>query len=151
MPKNTEKELFKIIGNKIKLRRMELKYSQEKLGELLDLSYTAIQRYENASAKIPIDNLLKICRILEVDLSYFLKEADSAKSLNPKQLPRSKNNSDYYKHLSMLREIYENKSEDLITVVNTGIENVYSALKKQKKQKENSSPVKRKRLAGNSE
>ncbi len=64
MPKNTEKELFKIIGNKIKLRRMELKYSQEKLGELLDISYTAIQRYENASAKIPIDNLLKICRIL---------------------------------------------------------------------------------------
>ena len=148
MPKNTEKELFKIIGNKIKLRRMELKYSQEKLGELLDISYTAIQRYENASAKIPIDNLLKICRILEVDLSYFLKEADSAKSLNPKLSP-SQNNSEYYKHVSMLREIYENKSEDLITVVNTGIENVYSALKKQKKQKGNPSPVQKKRLTGN--
>ena len=150
MPKNTEKELFKIIGNKIKFRRMELKYSQEKLGELLDISYTAIQRYENASAKIPIDNLLKICRILEVDLSYFLKESDYIKSLNPKPSP-SQNNSDYYKHLSMLREIYENKSEDLITVVNTGIENVYSALKKQKKQKGNPSPVRRKRLAGNCE
>ncbi len=149
MPKNTEKELFKIIGNKIKLKRMELKYSQEKLGELLDISYTAIQRYENASAKIPIDNLLKIGRILEVDLSYFLKESDYIKSLNPKLSP-SQNNSDYYKHLSMLREIYENKSEDLITVVNIGIENVYSALKKQKKQKGNPSPIKRKRLAGNS-
>ena len=149
MPKNTEKELFKIIGNKIKLRRTELKYSQEKLGELLDISYTAIQRYENASAKIPIDNLLKICRILEVDLSYFLKEADSAKSLNPK-LSSSQNNSEYYKHVSMLREIYENKSEDLITVVNTGIENVYSALKKQNKQKENPKPVQKKRLASNS-
>ena len=149
MPKNTEKELFKIIGNKIKLRRMELKYSQERLGELLDISYTAIQRYENASAKIPIDNLLKICRILEVDLSYFLKESDYIKSLNPKLSPYQ-NNSDYYKHLSMLREIYENKSEDLISVVNTGIENVYSALKKQKKQKRNPNPVKRKRLAGDS-
>ncbi len=149
MPKNTEKELFKIIGNKIKLRRMELKYSQEKLGELLDISYTAIQRYENASAKIPIDNLLKISRILEVDLSYFLKESDYIKSLNPK-LSHSQNNSEYYKHLSMLREIYENKSEDLIAVVNTGIENVYSALKKQKRQKGNPSPIKRKGLAGNS-
>ena len=148
MPKNTEKELFKIIGNKIKLRRMELKYSQERLGELLDISYTAIQRYENASAKIPIDNLLKICRILEVDLSYFLKESDYIKSLNPKPFP-SQNNSDYYKHLSMLREIYENKSEDLISVVNTGIENVYSALKKQKKQKGNPSSIRKKRLAGN--
>jgi transcriptional regulator with XRE-family HTH domain len=133
MPKNTEKKLYEIIGNKIKHRRMELKYSQEKLGELLALSYTAIQRYENASAKIPLDNLLKICSILEVDLSYFLKESDY-KSLNQKS-SLSENNSDYYKHLSMLREIYENKSEDLITVVNTGIENVYSALKKQKKQK----------------
>jgi transcriptional regulator with XRE-family HTH domain len=149
MPKNTEKELFKIIGNKIKLRRMELKYSQERLGELLDISYTAIQRYENASAKIPIDNLLKICKILEVDLGYFLKESDYIKSSNPK-LPSSQNNSEYYKHLSMLREIYENKSEDLIMVVNTGIENVYSALKKQNKHKRNPSPVKRKRLAGNS-
>ena len=61
MPKNTEKELFKIIGNKIKLRRMELKYSQEKLGELLDISYTAIQRYENARIKIA----LKEARIIE--------------------------------------------------------------------------------------
>ncbi|MHB8231532.1 MAG: helix-turn-helix domain-containing protein [bacterium] len=149
MPKNTVKELYEDIGNKIKHRRMELKYSQEKLGELLDISYTAIQRYENASAKIPLDNLLKICRILEVDLSYFLKDSGYVKSLGKKN-SSLKNNSEYYKHLSMLREIYESKSEDLISVANTGIENVYSALKKQKKPKTGAVHRKKSRLEGNS-
>lgn len=147
MPKKSEKDLFKFVGLQIKQRRKELKYSQEKLGELLDVTYTAIQRYENASAKIPLDNLLKFCRILEVDLNYFLPEYVNSTNMYSAPI---KNNPGYYKHASMLRKIYESKSEDLIAVVNTGIENVYSVLKKQKKQKRNTSPVKRKGLAGNS-
>ncbi len=143
------KDIYIDIGLKIKARRKELGYSQEKIAEILAVSTRLVQKYEKALVRIPLDILLNLCRILEVDLSYFLKEADSAKSLNPKLSP-SQNNSEYYKHVSMLREIYENKSEDLITVVNTGIENVYSALKKQNKQKENPKPVQKKRLAGNS-
>lgn len=143
------KDIYIDIGLKIKARRKELGYSQEKIAEILAVSTRLVQKYEKALVRIPLDILLNLCRILEVDLSYFLKEADSAKSLNPKLSP-SQNNSEYYKHVSMLREIYENKSEDLITVVNTGIENVYSALKKQNKQKENPKPVQKKRLASNS-
>ncbi len=147
MPKKSEKDLFKSIGLQIKQRRKELKYSQEKLGELLDVTYTAIQRYENASAKIPLDNLLKLCGILEVDLNYFLPENVASKNTQPIPL---KNDPEYYKHVLILREIHETNDKGLIEGISVCLEGYYSLLKKQKHQKRNPNPVKRKRLAGNS-
>ena len=124
-----------------------MKYSQEKLGELLDITYTAIQRYENASAKIPLDNLLKLCGILEVDLNYFLPEYVASKNTQPIPL---KNDPEYYKHVSILREIHETNDKGLIEGISVCLEGYYLLLKKQKKPKGDPSPVKRKRLAGNS-
>lgn len=78
-------------------------------------------------ARIPLDNLLKIYGILEIDLSYFLKESDYIKSLNSK-FPIIQNNSNHYKPSSMLKETHEDESEDLISAVNIGKENVYSII-----------------------
>jgi transcriptional regulator with XRE-family HTH domain len=148
MPRNKDIDLFKHIGLKIRNKRKELKITQEKLAEMVDVDYVQIYHYEIGRSKIPIDYLLKIAKFFDVDIYYFLGDIKKEKRDNISVI-NYPSNPELEKRVMMLKEIYENKSEDLIAVVNTGIENVYSALKKQNKQKRNPSPVQKKRLTGN--
>lgn len=61
----------KEIGKKIKKRRKELKYSQEKLAEMLGVTYQQIQRYENGTNKLNTENIQLVADALSVPLSYF--------------------------------------------------------------------------------
>lgn len=82
MPRTKNEEIFKRVGKLIKNRREELKYSQGRLGELLNVDYRQIQNYESGKTKIAIDYLLKIAKILQVNISYFFPSS-KAKSLIP--------------------------------------------------------------------
>lgn len=61
------------IGEKIKKRRRELKISQEELAEILDVTYQQIQRYENGTNKLNVENIQVIANALSVPLSYFFE------------------------------------------------------------------------------
>lgn len=81
MPRTKNEKIFKQIGELIKNRREELKYSQGRLGELLNVDYRQIQNYESGKTKIAIDYLLKIAKILKVDISYFFSSYKSKKQI----------------------------------------------------------------------
>ncbi|MEW6088331.1 MAG: helix-turn-helix transcriptional regulator [bacterium] len=59
------------IGVRIKERRKELGISQEELAEALDVTYQQVQRYENGSNKLNVENIQLIAEILSVPVSYF--------------------------------------------------------------------------------
>ena len=61
------------IGRAIKRRRNALGMSQEKLAELLNVTYQQVQRYENGSNKLNVENIQKVAAALEVPAAFFLK------------------------------------------------------------------------------
>ncbi len=56
------------IGIKINILRKRLKYSQEKLAELSDLSKTSIGTIERGKSKPSIETLEKIAKALNIEL-----------------------------------------------------------------------------------
>lgn len=61
-----------IMGNRIKLRRKELRIKQSELAEKLDISNNHISSIENGREKPSLDILLKICEELCVIPDYLL-------------------------------------------------------------------------------
>ena len=66
----------KYIGIKMKLRRKELGISQEKLSEMVGVTYQQIQKYEKGINKMNVEMLQKITRSLNVPTDFFFMEAD---------------------------------------------------------------------------
>ena len=66
------KKLLQDIGNRISHRRKTLGYTQEQLAEMMDVSIQMISNLERGNKAIRIDNLLKICNILQVSTDYVL-------------------------------------------------------------------------------
>ena len=73
------KNLYKKIGSKIKIKRVECGLSQAALGEKLGLTFQQVQKYEMAKNKVGIDKLYRISDILNTDIYYFLDENVSSK------------------------------------------------------------------------
>jgi len=67
-------ELDARIGALIKHRRSELGWSQEVLGEKLDLTFQQVQKYENGANQLSVARLLQLCDVLDVPVSYLLGE-----------------------------------------------------------------------------
>lgn len=64
----------KLIGEKIKFRRQDIGMSQERLAEILELSYQQIQRYENGSNRISVERIQEIAVALAVPVIYFFEK-----------------------------------------------------------------------------
>ena len=61
------------MGEKIKKLRESKGISQYRLAELTGINRSTINRYENGSIqKISFDNLLKICKALEIDIKEII-------------------------------------------------------------------------------
>ncbi len=65
-------KMLKEIGQRICMRRKELKYTQEQLAEMMDVSVQMISNLERGNKAIRIDNLVKLCTILNVSADYIL-------------------------------------------------------------------------------
>ena len=63
------------IGPRIKQRREELNISQERLGELIGVSYQQVQKYEKGINKVSAERLSIIAEHLMVPVSFFFEGA----------------------------------------------------------------------------
>lgn len=63
---------FKMIGERIRLARKRMGYTQEKLAELLDVTIGYVSQVERGATKISLDLLAEIASVLNCDLSDFL-------------------------------------------------------------------------------
>lgn len=64
------------VGRRVRLRRMELGMSQERLGELLGLSFQQVQKYERGTNRIGAGRLFEVAKILGVGIEYFYAGAE---------------------------------------------------------------------------
>ncbi len=63
------------VGSRVRMRRMLLKMSQEKLGEALGLTFQQIQKYEKGLNRIGASRLQQISKTLNVPPSFFFEGA----------------------------------------------------------------------------
>jgi transcriptional regulator with XRE-family HTH domain len=68
------------VGSRVRLRRMMLGMSQEKLGENLGITFQQIQKYEKGTNRIGASRLQHIARVLTVPVSFFFEDAPGAPS-----------------------------------------------------------------------
>ena len=63
------------VGSRVRLRRMLLGMSQEKLGDAMGLTFQQVQKYEKGVNRISASRLFHISRILDVPVQFFFEEA----------------------------------------------------------------------------
>ena len=59
------------VGSRVRMRRMMLSMSQEKLGDALGLTFQQVQKYEKGANRIGASRLQHIASILQVPVSFF--------------------------------------------------------------------------------
>ena len=61
------------VGSRVRMRRMMLGMSQEKLGDALGLTFQQVQKYEKGANRIGASRLQQISQILQVPVSFFFE------------------------------------------------------------------------------
>ena len=61
----------KYVGSRVRMRRIMLGMSQEKLGEALGMTFQQIQKYEKGANRVGSSRLARIAAILKVPISNF--------------------------------------------------------------------------------
>ena len=63
------------VGSRVRLRRMVIGMSQEKLGEKMSLTFQQIQKYEKGTNRIGASRLYQLAQILDVPVQFFFEDA----------------------------------------------------------------------------
>lgn len=63
------------VGSRVRLQRMLLGISQEKLGERLGLTFQQIQKYEKGVNRIGASRLFDLAQVLGVPIQFFYEDA----------------------------------------------------------------------------
>jgi transcriptional regulator with XRE-family HTH domain len=78
MAKKAPNPTDKHVGARVRMRRMMLGMSQEKLGDSLGLTFQQVQKYEKGANRIGASRLQQIAQILQVPVSFFFEGAPNA-------------------------------------------------------------------------
>ena len=75
MTKKAPNPIDKHVGSRVRMRRVLVGMSQEKLGDALDLTFQQVQKYEKGTNRIGASRLQQIAAILTVPVSFFFDGA----------------------------------------------------------------------------
>lgn len=78
MPKKQTNPIDAQVGNRVRIRRMLIGMSQEKLGDMLGLTFQQIQKYEKGVNRIGAGRLYEVSRILGVPIDFFYEGVAAA-------------------------------------------------------------------------
>ena len=72
----TPSGIDRIVGQRLRWRRRELKLTQEQLGEKLGLTFQQVQKYEKGVNRISAGRLFEIAQALGITITYFYEGVD---------------------------------------------------------------------------
>src|SRR6266446_8981856 len=94
--KKAPNPIDKHVGSRVRMRRMMLAMSQEKLGDALGLTFQQVQKYEKGTNRIGASRLQHIASIQQVPISFFFEGAPGSSSSVLEEAPSSAYVSDFY-------------------------------------------------------
>jgi transcriptional regulator with XRE-family HTH domain len=65
------------VGSRVRMRRIMLGMSQEKLGEALGLTFQQVQKYEKGTNRVGASRIQQIAEILQVPVSFLFEGGPS--------------------------------------------------------------------------
>jgi transcriptional regulator with XRE-family HTH domain len=68
----------KHVGSRVRMRRMMLSMSQQKLADGLGLTFQQVQKYERGANRIGASRLQQISHLLQVPIAFFFEGAPNA-------------------------------------------------------------------------
>jgi len=69
------------VGSRLRMRRMMLGMSQEKLGEAFGLTFQQVQKYEKGTNRISASRLQQAAQMLDVSVPFFFEGAPGGHKL----------------------------------------------------------------------
>jgi transcriptional regulator with XRE-family HTH domain len=75
LAKKAPNPIDKHVGSRVRMRRMMLSMSQEKLGDALGLTFQQVQKYEKGTNRIGASRLQQISNTLQVPVAFFFEGA----------------------------------------------------------------------------
>src|SRR3989440_555892 len=75
MASKTPDPIDKYVGSRVRMRRIMLGMSQEKLGDALGLTFQQIQKYEKGTNRVGASRLQQIADALQVHVSFMFEGA----------------------------------------------------------------------------
>jgi transcriptional regulator with XRE-family HTH domain len=75
MPTKAPNPVDKHVGSRVRMRRLMVGMSQERLGDALGLTFQQIQKYEKGTNRIGASRLQRISEILQVPVSFLFEGA----------------------------------------------------------------------------
>jgi transcriptional regulator with XRE-family HTH domain len=98
------------VGSRVRLRRMMLGMSQERLGESIGITFQQIQKYEKGTNRIGASRLQHIARVLSVPVSFFFEDAPGASVEQPAGMAEPKSTHYVVDFLSSAEGLQLNKA-----------------------------------------
>lgn len=77
LPKKVPNPIDRHVGARVRMRRLLVSMSQERLGEALGITFQQIQKYEKGANRIGASRLQQISKILGVPVEFFFDGAPS--------------------------------------------------------------------------
>ena len=71
-------EIDRLVGSRMRVRRMQIGMSQEQLSDALGITIPQVQKYEKGVNRIGASRLHKIASVLDVPVAYFFEPHDGA-------------------------------------------------------------------------
>jgi transcriptional regulator with XRE-family HTH domain len=68
------------VGSRVRMRRMIIGKSQEKLGEALGVTFQQVQKYEKGTNRMGASRLQQIAKVLGVPIEFFFEGAPNVSS-----------------------------------------------------------------------
>ncbi|MGB3719136.1 MAG: transcriptional regulator [Proteobacteria bacterium] len=84
------------VGSRVRLQRMLLGMSQEKLGEQLGLTFQQIQKYEKGINRIGASRLYELAKVLGVSVEFFYEDAPGTTPTNKSSSSSGLSQTDRY-------------------------------------------------------
>ena len=81
MSKKSPSPVDRHVGSRVRMRRMLIGMSQEKLGEMLGLTFQQVQKYEKGTNRIGASRLQQIAGILGVPVALLVRGRAEAREL----------------------------------------------------------------------
>jgi transcriptional regulator with XRE-family HTH domain len=76
-PELTDKQ----VGNRVRMRRLMLKISQQELAKMLGITFQQVQKYESGSSSISAGRLLEVAHALDTPIMFFFEGPSPEPSL----------------------------------------------------------------------
>ncbi|HWW49251.1 MAG TPA: helix-turn-helix transcriptional regulator [Xanthobacteraceae bacterium] len=78
MSTKTPDPIDKYVGSRVRMRRIMLSMSQEKLGDALGLTFQQVQKYEKGTNRIGASRLQQIADVLQVPVQFLFEGGPTA-------------------------------------------------------------------------